>query len=83
MANSSLFRIFWFGASGGEPTGSSSARLLVSIPFPVDEWPMLIRLFMLLTRWLFAGGFCVLSINFVELLFLYFSLGFWNLFLLV
>lgn len=60
VGNSSLFR-FFFG-SGGEPSSSSSARLLVLFLFPFDDLPMLIRFFMLLTQvdfcwWIFA---CIL-----------------------
>jgi hypothetical protein len=52
---------FFFG-SGGEPSSSSSARLLVLFLFPFDDLPMLIRFFMLLTQvdfcwWIFA---CIL-----------------------
>lgn len=51
--------------------------------FPVDEWPMLIRLFMLLTRYLFSGGFRVHSTKFVEFFFSFFLLCFWIFFLRV
>lgn len=63
----------FFLCSGGEPSSSLSARLLVLFLFQFDDLPMLIRFFMLLTQ----VDFCVHSTKFVELLFLYFSLVFW------
>lgn len=64
VGNSSLFRFFFVRAVAVRRLGC-----LCPFLFPVDEWPMLIRLFMLLTRYLFSGGFRVHSTKFVEFFF--------------